>query len=101
MSAAGHGRQDADGPGGEATAPEAQRPDLTVDALGAACPMPIIMLARRIGDVPAGHLIEVLADDPGAVSDVPAWCALKSHQFCRMTALDGRPGWSFVVRRRS
>ena len=70
-----------------------------MDALGATCPMPIIVLARRIGEVPAGHLIEVLADDPAAVSDVPAWCALKSHQFCGMTALGGRPGWSFLVRR--
>jgi tRNA 2-thiouridine synthesizing protein A len=75
------------------------RPDLTVDALGQRCPLPIIILARRITEVPAGRLIEVLADDPAAVSDVPAWCALKSHEFCGRSDLAGRPGWSFLIRR--
>ncbi|MHB1877017.1 MAG: sulfurtransferase TusA family protein [Streptosporangiaceae bacterium] len=78
---------------------DAGRPDLTVDALGERCPLPVITLARRITEVPVGHLIEVLADDAAAVSDIPAWCALKSHQFCGRSDLPGRPGWSFLVRR--
>ncbi len=75
------------------------RPDLTVDALGQRCPLPIITLARRITEVPVGRLIEVLADDLAAVSDVPAWCALKSHEFRGRSDLPGRPGWSFLIRR--
>lgn len=74
-------------------------PDLTIDALGRKCPIPIIMLAQRIGEVPIGHVIEVLADDPAAKSDVPAWCGLKSHEFVGMTELAGPAGWSFLVRR--
>ena len=37
------------------------------------------------------------ADDPAAKTDLPAWCALKSHEFVRMAALPA--GWSFLVRR--
>jgi tRNA 2-thiouridine synthesizing protein A len=81
--------------------PEADQPApapmLILDALGKKCPIPIIMLADRIGEVRVGQTVEVLADDPAAKTDLPAWCALKSHEFVRTTA---RPaGWSFLVRR--
>jgi tRNA 2-thiouridine synthesizing protein A len=75
-------------------------PDLRIDALGKKCPIPIILLAERIAEVPIGHLVEVLADDPAAKSDVPAWCMLKSHEFVGATGLDASGGWAFVVRRR-
>jgi tRNA 2-thiouridine synthesizing protein A len=76
----------------------APAPALTIDALGRKCPIPIIMLAERIREVPVGHLVAVLADDPAAQSDVPAWCMLKSQEFVAATELDG-PGWAFLVRR--
>jgi tRNA 2-thiouridine synthesizing protein A len=75
----------------------APAPTLTLDALGKKCPIPIIMLADRIGEVRVGQTVEVLADDPAAKTDLPAWCALKSHEFVRAAALPA--GWSFLVRR--
>jgi tRNA 2-thiouridine synthesizing protein A len=72
-------------------------PALTLDALGKKCPIPIIMLADKIREVPVGATIEVLADDPAAKSDLPAWCALKSQEF--VSAADLPAGWSFLVRR--
>jgi tRNA 2-thiouridine synthesizing protein A len=73
-------------------------PALTIDALGRECPIPIIMLAERIRDVPVGAVIALLADDPAAYSDIPAWCGLKSHD-CVFRA-DCAAGWSFGIRRR-
>ena len=72
-------------------------PVLTIDALGRKCPIPIIMLAERIREVPVGQLIAVLADDPAAQTDIPAWCMIKSHEFVRITELAS--GWEFLVRR--
>ena len=43
------------------------------------CPLPVIALARLAADLPAGSRIEVLADDPAARADIPAWCRLKGH----------------------
>ncbi|HXP18863.1 MAG TPA: sulfurtransferase TusA family protein [Streptosporangiaceae bacterium] len=77
----------------------APAPALTIDALGKKCPIPIIMLAERIGEVPTGQIIEVLADDPATTTDVPAWCGLKSHEFVRAIGLPGDSGWAFLVRR--
>jgi tRNA 2-thiouridine synthesizing protein A len=70
---------------------------LTIDALGKKCPIPIIMLAERIREVAIGQTIEVLADDPAAKSDLPAWCMLKSQEFLQTRELPA--GWSFLVRR--
>jgi tRNA 2-thiouridine synthesizing protein A len=73
-------------------------PLVTIDALGRKCPIPIIMLAQQIRDVPVGAVIAVLADDPAAYTDIPAWCGLKSHD-C-VFRVDYASGWSFGVRRR-
>jgi tRNA 2-thiouridine synthesizing protein A len=73
-------------------------PLITIDALGRKCPIPIIMLAAQIRDVRVGSVIAVLADDPAAYTDIPAWCGLKSHE-C-VFRLDYASGWSFGIRRR-
>jgi tRNA 2-thiouridine synthesizing protein A len=73
-------------------------PSLTIDALGRKCPIPIIMLAEQIRDVAIGQIIAVLADDPAAYSDVPAWCGMKSHEFVFRSELPS--GWAFGIRRR-
>jgi tRNA 2-thiouridine synthesizing protein A len=73
--------------------------ELSINALGKKCPLPIIMLAERIGEVAVGHVVEVLADDPAAKTDVPAWCGLKSHDFAGAADLPGEGGWAFYIRR--
>ena len=96
-SALGLRPQPAPAAGQPVPAHAAAAPALTLDALGKKCPIPIIMLADRIGEVRIGQTVEVLADDPAAKTDLPAWCALKSHEFLEAAALPA--GWSFLVRR--
>jgi tRNA 2-thiouridine synthesizing protein A len=93
---AGSGGQAA--PGATTTALPEPQALLTIDALGRKCPIPIIMLAEQIRDVPVGEIIAVLADDPAAYTDVPAWCGMKSHEFVYRTDLES--GWAFGIRRR-
>lgn len=81
-----------------ASVPPGVYPLVTIDALGRECPVPIIMLASQIGDIPVGSVIAVLADDPAAYTDIPAWCGLKSHD-CVFRA-EHAGGWSFGIRRR-
>jgi tRNA 2-thiouridine synthesizing protein A len=77
--------------------PPSPAPALVIDALGRKCPIPIIMLAQRIGEVPVGQIVAVLADDPAAKSDIPAWCGMKSQEFIAATALPS--GWALLIRR--
>src|SRR5580658_5469736 len=77
--------------------PPGATPLLTIDALGRKCPIPIIMLAEQIRDVPVGGVIAVLADDPAAYTDVPSWCVMKSHEFAGYQDLPR--GWALFIRR--
>lgn len=54
---------------------------LVLDCRGQLCPLPVIELARRIGDVPVGGRIDLAADDPAARVDVPAWCRLRRQEY--------------------
>jgi cysteine desulfurase len=76
-------------------------PALTVDALGARCPMPVIELARHIGDVPIGSVVAVLADDVAARLDIPAWCGMRGQEYLGEAALAEGPGAAYLVRRRA
>jgi tRNA 2-thiouridine synthesizing protein A len=68
---------------------------LSVDCRGMKCPRPIIEIARRIGEVPLGDVVELLADDPAAGPDLAAWCRMRGQTL--VTADPPR----FLVRRES
>lgn len=73
---------------------------LEVDALGRRCPVPVIELARHIGDVSVGEVVAVLADDEAAILDVPAWCRMRDHGYLGTRCLPaGRAGSAHLVRR--
>jgi tRNA 2-thiouridine synthesizing protein A len=76
----------------------APAPALTIDALGRKCPIPIIMLAEQIRDVPLGAVVAVLADDPAAYTDIPSWCMMKAHEFAGHQELP-QGGWALYIRR--
>ena len=71
---------------------------MILDARGRRCPLPILDLARRIGDVPVGETITVEADDPAAGPDIQAWCRMRGHEYVAAEpASDGTP--AYTVRR--
>jgi len=45
-----------------------------VDARGLRCPLPVLRL-RRAAEEAGGGIVELLATDPAARTDVPAFCA--------------------------
>ncbi|KRV49905.1 cysteine desulfurase [Wenjunlia vitaminophila] len=73
-----------------------QAPALVVDALGRRCPLPVIELARRIGEVPAGSAVAVLSDDEAARLDIPTWCEMRGQEY-----LGERPAHEFGADRGS
>jgi tRNA 2-thiouridine synthesizing protein A len=72
--------------------------ELVVDARGERCPVPVIRLARLVRDLPGGSgavIVRVLATDPAAASDVPAWCRMRGHRF--VMALPADDHTAYVV----
>jgi cysteine desulfurase len=72
---------------------------LVVDALGKRCPIPVIELAKVIGDVPVGALVRVLSDDTAARLDIPAWCDMREQEYVGEEPADR--GTAYLVRRLS
>jgi TusA-related sulfurtransferase len=70
---------------------------IVVDARGRRCPVPVIELAKAVATVAAGELVTVLADDPAAATDVPAWCRLRGHAYVGSKA--ATDGVAYTVRR--
>ncbi len=59
----------------------AEHPAVTVDSRGRHCPLPIIDLAAAARGAAPGTVITLLADDPAADADVPAWCRMRRHVY--------------------
>ncbi|MBI4294821.1 MAG: sulfurtransferase TusA family protein [Chloroflexi bacterium] len=55
--------------------------DATLDCVGLYCPMPIVNTAVKIKELKPGEVLEVIADDRGIKTDMPAWCQSTGNEF--------------------
>lgn len=46
--------------------------DMTLNALGKKCPMPVLMTKKELKKLNSGQVLELIVDDKGALKDVPA-----------------------------
>lgn len=68
----------------------------TLDARRLLCPMPVIKTQNAIAKLNPGDTLEVIATDPGALNDVPAWCRVHGHEV--VESHSGEEGVRIVVR---
>ncbi|NIZ62256.1 preprotein translocase subunit TatB [Sedimentitalea sp. CY04] len=61
----------------------------TVDAIGLLCPLPVLKARKRLKPLPSGAVLQLLADDPAAVIDVPHFCNEAGHTLVEITEADG------------
>lgn len=54
---------------------------LELDCRAMRCPLPVIRLGNRMADVEVGEVVAVVADDPAARPDIPAWCRLRGQEY--------------------
>lgn len=71
--------------------------DVTLDAKGLKCPLPILRTKKALKDVPTGGTLEVLATDPGAVADFQAFCRTTGNTLAEHSAAEGV--YRFLIRR--
>ena len=63
--------------------------DATLDCTGLYCPMPIIETTDKMRELETGQVLEVLADDKGIKTDMPAWCESTGNEFLGTEEEDG------------
>ena len=56
-----------------------------IDARGLKCPLPVLKMEKRLGQLAPGAMITVLATDPMARIDIPLYCRQHGHN-CALTA---------------
>jgi len=54
---------------------------VVIDGGDRACVALLLQLRGRIFDLPAGTVIHLIASDPAASIDLPAWCHLTGHAY--------------------
>lgn len=47
--------------------------DQTLDVTGQNCPMPVVKTKQSIDDLAKNEILEVLATDPGSMTDIAGW----------------------------
>ncbi|SFK54658.1 Rhodanese-related sulfurtransferase [Halobacillus dabanensis] len=55
--------------------------NLTLDAKGLACPMPIVKTKKTMKDIEDGQVLEIQATDKGSKADLEAWAKSAGHQY--------------------
>ncbi|MEN3033935.1 MAG: sulfurtransferase TusA family protein [Aquificaceae bacterium] len=55
--------------------------DIVHDVTGTFCPVPVAETARIIKTMSCGQILELIADDPGVVEDIPSWCKSTGNEF--------------------
>lgn len=60
-----------------------------LDARNSLCPMPVIKTQNKVNELEIGDTLEVTCTDPGALSDIPAWCRINGHQIIESSENNG------------
>ncbi len=97
MNRLGTELQDVD-PGEWVRRDDAPQASHVLDVVGLYCPLPIIRIAALIKGLAPGAIVEVLADDPVALEDMPRWCLTSGHQLLGWLRGEPRSVLRFFVR---
>lgn len=71
--------------------------DITVDAKGLACPMPIVKAKKGIDSILKGQLMELQTMDKGSMKDFKAWVKQTNHELVESREDDGV--FTFIVKK--
>jgi tRNA 2-thiouridine synthesizing protein A len=69
-----------------------------LDVQGLSCPLPVLKANKALRGLPPGGRLVVLATDPAAARDFPAYCAETGHALLESAEAAGV--WRFVLRKR-
>ena len=68
-----------------------------LDSSGMLCPLPIVKTSLAIKEIGVGQVLQVIATDPGAPSDMEAWSRQTGHELQESSKEDGK--FIFYIRR--
>ena len=61
----------------------------TLDTVGMFCPIPVYLTSKKMKELQRGQVLEVLSDDEGILSDMPAWCKATGNEVLESNQSEG------------
>ena len=58
-------------------------PQQQIDTSGLNCPLPVLKAKKALASLAAGDTLMLIATDPGAKQDIPAFCNMTGHRLVR------------------
>ncbi|TFG05245.1 sulfurtransferase TusA family protein [Candidatus Thorarchaeota archaeon] len=74
-------------------------PVMSVDCVGLYCPQPIFQTREAVESVEVGDVVEILADDPGAESDLKRFAKRTGHELVSFQKMEDGV-LRFLIRRK-
>jgi tRNA 2-thiouridine synthesizing protein A len=71
--------------------------DLTIDAKGQKCPMPVLLASRGMKKLAPGQVMLLEATDAGSRSDIPSWAKDTGNELLETSSVNGL--YRYVVRK--
>ncbi len=71
--------------------------DITLNAVGKKCPMPVLMTKKELKKMNAGQTLELIVDDKGALKDVPALLSKSGDQLLETN--EGAEQVTFLIKK--
>lgn len=71
--------------------------DHQLNTIGLRCPEPVMMIRKKIRQLPVGETLLVTADDPSTTRDIPSFCRFMEHELIAMF-VDVKP-YSYLIKK--
>jgi CoA-disulfide reductase len=71
-----------------------------IDAVGLACPGPIVKLHKAINDLSSEQTVNITVSDPGFTNDVTAWCKNTGHELVSLNEHKDKRTFSAVIKKK-
>ena len=73
------------------------KPDKSIDTIGLYCPVPLFKTREALETMKKGEILEVLADDPAAESDLQSFTKRTGHQMLKLEK--NEDGLRFLIKK--
>jgi tRNA 2-thiouridine synthesizing protein A len=78
---------------------KSKAPAETLDVLGRACPYPIVLIKKKMENLPCGTILKILCDSEATAEEViPRYCEKRGYEF-ESVKLKDEGHWEFYIRK--
>jgi tRNA 2-thiouridine synthesizing protein A len=64
--------------------------DVEIDSSGLNCPLPVLKARKALSEMNSGQRLHLIATDPGANKDIPAFCKMTGNPLLNAEEAEGK-----------